>query len=142
MDVRREHGAAITAGEKRYFGAPCCEWNFRRDAWEKMWFLCQSEMSCCSRKLRVWWVEAGSASARLQHTNYAARVFAGGPAEKEKNPNFSFFSLFLVEQAQPDLVEKKSFETAQPIAEKIGDCLGAICDPKQFWVSCGSTRNS
>ena len=27
----------------------------------------------------MWWVEAESASARLQHTNYAARVFAGGP---------------------------------------------------------------
>jgi len=66
--------------ERCAFGAPLCEWNFRRGAWEKRWLSCQSEMSYCSRarKLRVWWVEAGSASAHLQHTN-AARVFAGVP---------------------------------------------------------------
>jgi len=32
-----------------------------------------------ARYLRVWWVETGSTSARLQHTNYVARVLAGGP---------------------------------------------------------------
>jgi len=32
-----------------------------------------------ARYLRVWWVETGSTSVRLQHTNYVARVLAGGP---------------------------------------------------------------
>ena len=42
---QRQHGTANTAGETRYFGAPCFEWNFGRDAWEKMWLSCQSEIS-------------------------------------------------------------------------------------------------
>jgi len=43
-----------------------------------------------------------------------------------------FFHSLRVEPAQPDFVKKNGLRRLNPIAGKIGDCLGAIRDPNKI----------